>query len=118
MTGESKRGLIMAVWALAVWHLPSMHALQFYGGLADLVAWAGRPQTIYGAAGVLTGCLVIAAAELDWQIMRRALAIASMGYWLLVASGFAGASPTLPATVLYAGMALLHVRTALGMAPR
>lgn len=118
MTQESVRGLLLIVWASSVWHLPSMHALQFYGQLAELVSWLGHPQTVFGLTGWVIGLPMIAAAERDWQVARRGTSILGCGYWLLVASGFAESSPTVPATIIYYGIAALHVRTALGLPVR
>lgn len=125
MTQETVRGLIMMAWALSIADHPHLRGLPLFKGLARFVSWLGNPSVIWSVSGLTIGAVVILAAELgerhgaiaaSWT--RRAMAIISSGYWLLVASGFAEISPTLPGVMIYCGMAALHGRTALGRTPR
>ena len=112
---ETWRGFWLALWALSVLRVHDFEHLQFYDHLAGLVSWIGAPQLVWGGSGLAIGGTMMLAGELEVDVARRASAIAAIGYWFLVASGFAEASPTLPATVVYLAMGALNSRTALGL---
>lgn len=111
-------GAALLAWAVFLWSSPPWAMDQpGYRNLAALVGWLITPTVAYGIAGMAVGLAQVASAWFRFDVGRRACAILGFMCWSYIAGGFVDHAAIIPSIAAYGGMAMLNVRTALGLPP-